>query len=538
MFENTINNFALYIWPNSYEWSLMVNKLQEILTNREIAAIIWISITIIVAIFTKIGRKFFKTIIPPLICRKFIIFYVVFLSYFCLAIYLLYLVGFWNRNLLKDTVFWVVFVEFPIFVKTIEKAKDKYFFINLIKENITLIIIIDFILEFWTFSLFIEIIIVPVAIIFSIVYVLISRENKNQKIKRFFDNIILIGGIVIILNAFVHLFQAPLELLNVYSIKEFSLPILLLLTNLPIIYGLALYSTYEQVFLHVKGNSSEKNKMKKSIILFAGIYLDKITDVRNNPNQTTMISLTNNDIKTNLKKLENRLTIKVGDNYKKRSNFYIMWHAISLFICTMGIIFCNTQVSFKEIISFNFILDISRIKEITTYICSAGVAFSFCLLIYSNGLKKRKNEDLSQVKKYTLYNFLYLLKRQYMLLNEFPPIDEPKELFLQYITIIYELKSECDKSIALFENLLTSWELNEIKQLQTLTYSIIISIGINESEINQYTPSDFDVYFVKKKFSAPQNEKINVFVSDIENGIKKYSECIKLCFEEFKRYVE
>jgi len=50
-----------------------------------------------------------------------------------------------------------------------------------------------------------------------------------------------------------------------------------------------------------------------------------------------------------------------------------------------------------------------------------------------------------------------------VMLQEFPPIDTPKELFLQYIVIAYEFKFECDKDISLFENLQTSWELDTIK---------------------------------------------------------------------------
>lgn len=53
------------------------------------------------------------------------------------------------------------------------------------------------------------------------------------------------------------------------------------------------------------------------------------------------------------------------------------------------------------------------------------------------------------------------------MLQEFPPIDKPMELFIQYIMNVYELKIECDKDIASFENLLTSWELNIIRQLHT-----------------------------------------------------------------------
>ena len=100
----------------------------------------------------------------------------------------------------------------------------------------------------------------------------------------------------------------------------------------------------------------------------------------------------------------------------------------------------------------------------------------------------------------------------------------------------YELKIECDKDIVSFENLLTSWELDTIRQLQTSVSKVVFSIGIDETEISQYTIEEFNSYYLEKKATASQNEQINVFVYDVQRGIEKYSDQIKLCVEEFKRY--
>ena len=101
---------------------------------------------------------------------------------------------------------------------------------------------------------------------------------------------------------------------------------------------------------------------------------------------------------------------------------------------------------------------------------------------------------------------------------------------------VYELKIECDKDIVSFENLLTSWELDTIRQLHTSVSKVVFSIGIDETEMSRYTIEEFNSYYLGKKAAAPQNEQINVFVHDVQRGIEKYSDQIKLCVEEFKRY--
>ena len=478
-----------------------MREIQNIFNNREIAIGIWVMLVAIISIFTKPVKKFLKSVFPILFCRKFVVFYIVFLLHLCLVTYFLYAVGFWSVALLKDTIFWVLCVELPLFVKTIEKAKDNHFFVKLIKDNITVSIIIEFVFNFWTFNLFTEILIVPISIFIGLLYALAAREKKYFQVKRFFDWLFVIFVVIIIINSCKHLYENPSELFNLSTLQEFLLPAFLLLLNLPVVYGLS-----------------------------------KITAIRNNLQYITVISLTDNDMKENLKKLKNKLSTRIGDNYMKRANYYILWCISGFLISVLGIVICNSQVSIRDFLKFNFTVDIQRVKEIITYICSTGVVFSFCLFIYSLGFRKKKNEEISQVKKFALHNLLYLIKRQYNMLQEFPPIDEPKELFIKYITIAYELKAECEKDIVSFENLLSSWEFDTIKQLQTSATNVVFSIGINEAEIGQYTIEQFNAYFLERETSAPQNEKINVFTYDVQKGIENYTKQIKMCVEEFKKY--
>lgn len=97
--------------------------IQEIFNNREIAIGIWVLIAVIILLFLKPTRDFLKTAIPILFSKKFVIFYAVFISFLIAVLYGLHWLGVWNIGLLKDTIFWDLFVELPLFAKTIDKAK-------------------------------------------------------------------------------------------------------------------------------------------------------------------------------------------------------------------------------------------------------------------------------------------------------------------------------------------------------------------------------------------------------------------------------
>lgn len=141
--------------------------IQEFFNNREIAIGIWVIIGLAVILPTKPARQFIKTAIPILFCKKFVIFYIVFLSFLGLVLFALNWAGLWDLTLLKATVFWVLFVELPLFAKAIEKADGGRFFSKLIRENVAIVVAIEFFVGFWTFSLITEIILIPLTVLIS-----------------------------------------------------------------------------------------------------------------------------------------------------------------------------------------------------------------------------------------------------------------------------------------------------------------------------------------------------------------------------------
>ena len=232
--------------------------IQEFFNNREIAIGIWVIIGLAVILPTKPARQFIKTAIPILFCKKFVIFYIVFLSFLGLVLFALNWAGLWDLTLLKGTVFWVLFVELPLFANAIEKADGGRFFSNLIRENVAIVVAIEFFVGFWAFSLITEIILIPLTVLISVLQVLAGQDKKHRSAKRFFDGLLVLWGIILLINAIYSLIHAPNQFLSFDTLKSLLLPLVLLVFNLPVVYGLALYNTYEQIFIRIKGSKSEQ----------------------------------------------------------------------------------------------------------------------------------------------------------------------------------------------------------------------------------------------------------------------------------------
>lgn len=510
--------------------------IQEVFNNREIAIGIWLGLIIIPFLFTTPARKFIKSIIPILFSKKFVTFYAVFFSFLCLVLYGLHWIGIWEWSLLKDTIFWVLCVEFPLFMKAIEKADSGHFFGKLIKENIAVSVIIEFFIGFWTFSLPIELVLVPLTVIISLLYAVSEREKTYRSAKKFFGSLQVIWGIVLIINAINELIHSPEQFFNMDTLKSLGLPIVLLILNLPIVYGLALYNIYEQIFIRLKGNKFEQRKMKVQLLFFSGLNLSKVTAVRKSMTETIMVSLTANDLRLNLNKLSRRLQFQIGDNYMKPSRYYTVACMAGLIISIIGLIGSNSEVSIKELISMNFVWNVPRIKEIATYIFSTMFVFSMTLLIFAGSFRKRQRTDVSQIKKYALYELLMSAKRQESQLMEYPPTDDPTSLFVAYILNANEVKAACNKVLSAYENLLTSWEWDTINQLQLCSTAFINNFEAITRDGLKYNAVSFSEWYNVKKLSAPQNEKINTFVYTIQKDLEKYSESIQHFCKDFESY--
>lgn len=272
------------------------------------------------------------------------------------------------------------------------------------------------------------------------------------------------------------------------------------------------------------------------VIRFSGINLSKVSAIRKSLPNTIVCCRTSNDLQINLKKLARRLDLQIGENYMKRSRYYVLACIAGLILSFIGLIGANSDVSLKDLVTLNFVFDIPRIKEILTNIFSTMIVFSATLFFFAIGFAKKQREDVSQIKKYALYELLLSVKMQHSQLVDYPPIDEPADLFCAYVHNVYEVRAACDKVLAAYENLLTTWEQETLKNLQHSAMVLSEDFGISAENFREYSATQFCNFYDEKVRTAPQNEKINVFTHKIKADIEKYSKHIEQFCEDFKHY--
>lgn len=259
-----------------------MDKIFEVLSNREIALIIWIILALALCILNKQVRNSLYALIklvfttPVLLIVNLLV-----LDYTLLAIDFLQRTQFWDESLIKDTVFWTLGTGFVLMFNS-ANTKEAGHFKKVLFDVIKWTIILEFIANFYTFSLLTEIILLPILVFIGVIQAYSELYPKYKKVETIFKAINGLIGLSILSYATYKTFNQSEALLTIASLKSFLLPLLLTVIYLPFIYCLALYTQYESLFVRLPfliHDVERRKAVKKQILLVANFDLGKLLKI-------------------------------------------------------------------------------------------------------------------------------------------------------------------------------------------------------------------------------------------------------------------
>lgn len=263
----------MIVWPD----------IQAIFNNREIALLLWLAVIFLAVLLSKL-RKSLVPIVKILTSKMFLIIFSLIGSYLFGIILLLKNLEVWQTSNLKDVLFWLFTVGLLLVFK-INDAKSNTYFKGIFLSAIKWTIILEFVVNLYSFSLFTEIVILPVLVFLAMTQAVAEMDEKHKVVSKFLQNVIALAGLSIFsysLYKTVINFEAVLTFQNLVS---FLLPSTITILFVPFVYFLALYSTYESYFIHLDFMTVKKDKVKetkKLILRIANINLDKLLRIKKN----------------------------------------------------------------------------------------------------------------------------------------------------------------------------------------------------------------------------------------------------------------
>lgn len=233
----------------------------DIFNNREIAAGIWLFVAALLALLSRSIRKIFLESFPKL-CELFFSRWILVplglaAGYMVLAVFGLHKIGYWNSGLLKNTIFWCISVPvvsmFRIF------PQDENSFWNVIKNNFRATAALEFVVAFYTFSLWAELLIVPVVTVLVTMQAVAETKEDYKPVEKWLSNLVGLIGVSLLIYATYRLVADFANFARPGTLSNFSLPILLSLLFLPFLFAFAIFANYDENFRRLELRIKDDN---------------------------------------------------------------------------------------------------------------------------------------------------------------------------------------------------------------------------------------------------------------------------------------
>lgn len=221
------------------------------LTNRELAVAIWILIFFTWALTKGDIRRGFRNLLQVFLAR------LIALSLTLIAVYIyaetriLSFVGLWDESNVKDTIIWAVTIAGVMFMNLANIAKDDQFFKKAALDNFKASVVLSFLVNLYTFSLPVELVLVPLSA-FVVGVQAVAQEEKYKQVRALMSSVVVVLGAAMLLNAG-HAIYADLgNFARLETARDFAVPPALSLLLLPLIYFLIMLLRYEDLFARLR----------------------------------------------------------------------------------------------------------------------------------------------------------------------------------------------------------------------------------------------------------------------------------------------
>lgn len=241
-------------------------NLFDSLNSREQASLIWITVFIIGMLSIKNIRLSAAKLIRTFFKSKLLLPIGLITGYAATCVGILYWLGLWNTSLLKDTIVWYLAVPFLTFFRTNKIAEDKWYFCKTIKDLLAFSAIGEFLINTYTLSLWIELIIVFIAILIALLLAAAGKQEKYLSVRKLLTGTLALIGTGLIIYTIVQLVNHMGGFASWQTLNTFLLSPLLTLLYLPCIYLLLVYMQYATTFTLLPFAINDKQLLKNAKI--------------------------------------------------------------------------------------------------------------------------------------------------------------------------------------------------------------------------------------------------------------------------------
>lgn len=256
----------------------------DIFSTRELATAFWVgAILIAVGMAIVTNKKIRQGFIGVLKCffnRKLRKLWEIYLLYIGIITLMFSRFPIWKNIYLKDIILWTLFSELTICMNAVAGEADEKYISKVLKDNIGFTVVTEFLLSTFTFSFWVELIIIPITTVIVLFDTVAEHKSDAIAVHKLLQDVMAFAGLCVILQTVRVGILEYRELNVINTLVSFFIPIVYLLLVTPLEYAFELYSKYEMLFIqmHFKEPSDKMVRRKRhlKVIKVCGLSVKRI----------------------------------------------------------------------------------------------------------------------------------------------------------------------------------------------------------------------------------------------------------------------
>lgn len=256
----------------------------DIFSTRELATAFWVgAILIAVGMAIVTNKKIRQGFIGVLKCffnRKLRKLWKIYFLYIGIITLMFSRFPIWKNIYLKDIILWTLFSGLTICMNAVAGEADEKYISKVLKDNIRFTVVTEFLLSTFTFSFWVELIIIPITTVIVLFDTVAEHKSDAIAVHKLLQDVMAFVGLCVILQTVRVGILEYRELNVINTLVSFFIPIVYLLLVTPLEYAFELYSKYEMLFIqmHFKEPSDKMVQRKRhlKVIKVCGLSVKRI----------------------------------------------------------------------------------------------------------------------------------------------------------------------------------------------------------------------------------------------------------------------
>ena len=286
----------------------------DIFSTRELATAFWVGAILIavgMAIVTnKKIRQGFMGVLKCFFNRKLRKLWEIYFLYIGIITLMFSRFPIWKNIYLKDIILWTLFSGLTICMNAVAGEADEKYISKVLKDNIRFTVVTEFLLSTFTFSFWVELIIIPITTVIVLFDTVAEHKSDAIAVHKLLQDVMAFAGLCVILQTVRVGILEYRELNVINTLVSFFIPIVYLLLVTPLEYAFELYSKYEMLFIqmHFKEPRDKKVKRKRhlKVIKACGLSVRKIILFQKQCIPRMYVSMSDSEFEALISHLEDR----------------------------------------------------------------------------------------------------------------------------------------------------------------------------------------------------------------------------------------